>query len=365
MAALEPRHLPRTVDDLEQWRVWADALIATGDRLGPLIAMDLALGRSPEPGQLQAYWDYCRRRCRPFRHFRVAWCLGFARRLHVVPDEGRGFARAWWRVSSAEQLKAVSEFLQTSRGSRTELLELWISPPVLQTPELRALMRVLPATCETLRLHAFTFPDAESTKPLFALLPRTVRRLSLSGTHETQAESFLGHSDIELDLRGWSSGEAPDVPGVVSGWVRDARSVSQLKVGCPGDAALFAVKTRTVTVIPPAPLIQLQHRHDLISAVAQIERLIPEGFSLGVAQDRLRVGSGRGSHLLRHGAGQWTATTWAPSPESNIEIRITVEGKPVEPDTVVPLADGCELTVNEEEYRFFADVAGQRWKQRF
>src|SRR5581483_6065235 len=133
MAALEPKHLPRTLSDLEPWRVWADALIAQGDRLGPLIAMDLALGRSPEPAQLEAYWAYGRLQCPSFTHFTVAWCLGFARRLHVVPVGGRGEARISWRVSAADQLSAVSEFLQTDRGRCLELLELFVDPHALQS----------------------------------------------------------------------------------------------------------------------------------------------------------------------------------------------------------------------------------------
>ena len=42
-----PDHLPRCEADLDEWSVYADALLVSGDPLGEWIARDLALSPAP------------------------------------------------------------------------------------------------------------------------------------------------------------------------------------------------------------------------------------------------------------------------------------------------------------------------------
>jgi len=375
--ALEPKSLPRSIDELAQWRVFADALLERGDRLGELIAVDLALGRAPSSEDLRRFWSLTRRRCRPFRFFDVAWCLGFARSIHVkvLHPPGLVLRRRNWDVPSAEQLRDLRQFLSTPRASFVEELRVPADLQTIQSPEMQQVFANLPLSCTTLRLDAYGMCTASDGEAAVASLPRGIRRLRLRGRYGTVIDGFVRDPRLEVDLRRWQWADSPyRTAATIVSYVADARVIRDARIGLAGDAALLQRSTRALTVVERVDLLRLQARHDIISAQAQVERLIPEGFDL-ITSDHLptelrnrlpplRVGSGTGSQLMRRGDGTWTIAAFAPSDMEGAPpaLRVCVGGAPLEPGKIAPLPDEAPLMLNDEPYLFFHDVAKERWK---
>ncbi|MBA2544284.1 MAG: hypothetical protein H0V17_31860, partial [Deltaproteobacteria bacterium] len=82
---MEPPGLPRSVEDLDDWSVYADHLMTIGDPRGERIAFELAVPAEPTTDQLAAFQAQARRASHRDALIGMSWCLDHVRTLELRP----------------------------------------------------------------------------------------------------------------------------------------------------------------------------------------------------------------------------------------------------------------------------------------
>lgn len=145
--ALRPSRFPKTSDDLEPWRVYADALLGQGDPLGELITRELA----GEPTDaLMA------RRGHVSRYLRATFELGYVRTLTILSPQRHERLRGEYHrhpLPAEAELEAALRLLKTERCALLERLALRISPNLVSSRLFKKLMGVLPRSCTCLAVE--------------------------------------------------------------------------------------------------------------------------------------------------------------------------------------------------------------------
>lgn len=367
----EPPPFPRTSADLPAWHVYADLLLSRGERLGELLAIDLALPRTPPRGQLESFHGLARRVCHGSRWLEVGWCLGHARMLSVR----REFAQHAidWIPDGA--LAVTRDFLRSPQGRTIERFHTFLPHATLRSdPWWPRVMAALPPTCEELILGLPDAVDWSTADELFALLPATVRTLGLwrprAGHGEAWPHLFVDDRLECLDLTWWR----PTHEGLdaLFGALRRSRTVklrlSSFVGPLPVDLAHrvlmgetgFLAEDGQACALPRWPLRRLQRHFGIVSVQAQLHRLLAERFDL----DRPGAGSlaasfQEGNALVRHGSGEWTVRSTYPLPLHKNGVRLAPGALPV------PLLEGEVLSFGEDPttWRFVREGLDQAFHQ--
>lgn len=355
---METPALPRTLGELDAWRVYADALLERGDRLGRLLSVDLNLSAAPSVEQLRAFQHLAVRRCRNRTFAGAEWILGFARTIFVRPDlRVRKLSRSRplsWAVSEA--LAAAAELVLTEPYQRVEALSLGLGRASLGRMYDRLMSR-LPPSCTRLELE--TAPVApEELRAVAPALPQRFDTLRLTSFDESVLER-LGAKVTTLELA-VALGEhearrlesvAPECTVIASGATAEAarRLGSRLRLGRPGDAVLFDLESGAACAVNRVRVDLLQRTFGILGAQAQLARTIPETWSLlplpraGVGLEAVPFRDT--ADLMRHAEGRWTVSTTL-----NPNTRITVDGADVR--SPIAIDDGAVVRVNGAPWRF-------------
>jgi hypothetical protein len=271
---MRPARLPQSEEELPAWRVYADALLAAGDPLGQLLALELALPATANALELRQFHLVTRRRCRASRFLAVGWCLGHARTVAVVPEEGRRFVRSLERQLTVERLVELGNFLAKPAAQLVESLEVRLTPQLIG-PFLKAVKHA-PPTCTQLVLELWDVWGASAVERLISRLPPQIDRIALDAGSD-DAIHFTGPRFKELDLRRlrYSPDALPLQHTRVLTWdlglVRAGASP-----GLPGDAALLDLDLEELTLFPRPRLYAMQKRKGVISVLGQLRRSVPE-----------------------------------------------------------------------------------------
>ena len=283
--------LPTSLRELGAWQVFADQLTEKGNRLGPYLAYELALGSKPTKEQLAVFHKMAQRICKVPKQFSATWMLGQVRVLTVTRDATRTLS-----LIDGDALLTLRDLLPTPPLRHLERLVLGASRYSMRR-RWEAAMKYLPPSCRTMELHTW-FHESADSPALLAAIPKQIEVLRFATLNEMDPAELLNDRFEWLDLR--SILLTPDWAGSLAGALRTTSRV-KLRVGCvtelrhllrlgdrvvlgdTEDAALVEEEglRRAVCLLERMRPEQLQLRYGVVSAHAQVERALPEPFRLG------------------------------------------------------------------------------------
>lgn len=353
-----PPKFPRSDSDLPAWNVYADQLLSSGDRLGELLAVELALPRVPSRDALAAFHAQAHRFCHTSRWLDVGWCLGHARSLAVrqeYPHETTNRAIAWVPEGA---LAVARDFLRTPQGQTVERFAAHVPlDTVRNDPWWHRVMAELPACCDEMALGLPDMVDRDGAGAILEALPSSVRTLALwhprPGLAQVGPELFVDDRLAWLDLTWWT----PTPEGLERLFQALGRT-SRMRVRLPslgspvppglesrlwlGEAG-FLGQEGGACGLSRWPLRLLQRHHGIVSVHAQLHRLLAEPYDLDhPAAGRLAASFKEGNALVRHGTGVWTA-------RSSYSLPLAKNGTALAPGALpVPLVDGDVLRIGQD-----------------
>ncbi|MFT3709011.1 MAG: hypothetical protein QM817_15295 [Archangium sp.] len=354
---IAPPPFPTSLEQLAAWQVWADQRIEAGDKLGALISADLALGTNPSAERLVAFRHFARSVLRIPRVFEGVWFLGHVRHLAVKVRGGARLVRGARPVIDGGELLTLRDTLSTAALANLESLELTVRPDGLSRRWREAAAR-LPPTCRTLVLHADTYASGDA-ELLLSRLPASLVRLRLVPGWMPVLEEFVSDRLEVLDLRSVRLTESRAkqlasfmhatrrvrlVLGDVSTALEDLGP--RISVGEPGDARLIDDSSGSIRLLERSPGWALQRRFGVISALAQLERRVPEIWGVGTNAQAI---GWAGDTFTRHVDGSWSVRQRPTAHESFPAV--LVDGAPPA-EQIVPLANGARVVIEGKAWRF-------------
>ena len=352
-----PARLPASEADLAEWSVYVDWLLERGERRGELLARELALPSAPEPESLQAWLALARRPYHEPRAMPIAWCLGHARTLEIVPP------RRYMIHPAAPPDSAISNaraFLQAAPGSRLEALRVLIEPDDLRP--WRRLFAVLPASCRRVTLGLTAWPDERAAAEIVGMLPASVRELELRPERWAAASApllaafvddrfeLVGIGDVGIDaaLGGQLAAALARSHAVrlrVSRFEAAPLPWERCVLGRPGDAALLEPDRRRGLLLPRWSLLALQRRFGPVPVRAQLAARLPEGYELSVHGGFILTRSSSCPKLVRRGE-VWTLRGSDKTP-------VWCNGARVPHSQILPIHEGDRIRIGPAEYVLF------------
>jgi hypothetical protein len=346
---VEPPQLPRSVEDLDEWSVYADHLLTIGDPRGEGLASELALPAEPMPDQIAEFQARAHRPSTPHAYVAVTWCLDHVRTLELRSARSERLTRQLRLVGPPNgALAQATSLLRSPALSRLE--ELVIPVPGIIDHYYRRMFAAVPATCERATVW-FGEPTPALVDDVFGMLPANVRELTLLGSSNYVATRALaGRFDVVTfpaarieDRELWSVLDgAPNVT------LRLHRARAQLHprviLGEPGDAGLLD-REGNGRVLQRPSLLRLQERFGVVPARAQVTRSLPEHYQ--VSGDGLPA-----LQLARRGTA-WTVRSLTD---------FAVDGVEVAANDIVPLPDGAEISSDRGPTRFLSHDLDARYR---
>lgn len=348
--------LPRTLDDLEDWSVYADHLLTIGDPLGERLVADLALPATPTGDQLRAFRALVGRHTPSSQTMVRSWCLGFLRTLEL---RSRDHAGLFYLEHGA--LAHARDVLQSRAASRLE--ELVIPTPKTEDTHYRRLLAALPASCTRVTITDLR-SSTDAVEFFLDCLPPTVTELGLRMFAWSKAATCAVRDRFEVVEVALVKrmDELDDLVPALA--LTEAVRVrigafhglppARFELGGPDDAAIVALDPRPGRYVlgqPPklvpvdarmawtlprdrAPAVILPVR-ELLAAETEIK-------SVCLDPDP-RVEHPRMTLVRRN--GRWTAKSWAP---------LAIDEQAIEPKTVVPIRDGARFELGGRRGVFFS-----------
>lgn len=342
--------------------MYADELLSRGDRLGELIALELALGPSPSRGALESFQGLARRVCHSSRRLEVGWCLGHARTLavrHEYPPQMVAQPIAWLPAGA---LAVARDFLRSPQGQTVERFSAHLPRQTVESdPWWRRVLDALPPSCEVLALGLPESVDLAAARTLLDALPPFVRTLLLwrprPGHQDAWPSLFVDDRLDWVDLTWWTPTQAglESLFRALEGTSHVRVRLSALRGPVPpaleprlrlGRAGLVA-DDGWACVLPRWPLRLLQRHHGIVSVHAQLHRLLAERYDLDHPEPgRLAASFKQGNALVRHGSGEWTARSSYSLPLDKNGVALCAGALPV------PLVDGDTVRVGQDPTRW-------------
>lgn len=359
--SLQPPPLPKSLRDLNAWRVFADALLEREDRLGHLINADLGLPERPSRAQLESFQPLAARRCWRSRSLTgVEWILGMARTLIVRPYPPNTIIFSRRRGPPCvreEALREAAELVLQPAFSRLEAIRLGLGPPSLGRSFDR-LMHRLPPSCIRLELETDGF-DAEALREVATALPTRFSELRI-GVVDPSILERLGPGLLAFESTNTLAAEdvtrlvdlAPKCNQLIVGGISSAAcrelGEARLRLGRSGDGAFIDPETGAGCVLRRTSVDVLQRRFGTLGARAQLARAVPEKWSIrppagGVGLETVPSGFG---NVMRHSDGSWTL---AEAPNSTMQLRVGGNEGTSGP---VQLIDGSVVRLNSRPWQF-------------
>ncbi len=354
---MEAPPLPSTVAELDQWSVYADALLERADPFGDFLRLDLALPASPTTSELDAFHAVTVRRCRDRLFASSEWLLGMARTLIVRADVRR---RVMSRTvpplwAGPEALADAADLVRRPHFARLEALRIALASPSLGRFWTRLVNR-LPPSCRRLELDTRLF-NPDELQAVATQLPDRFSELRLTSFSDAVLERLgprlttleLACAVEEAELRRLDR-LAPRCEVIVHGVATDAcLSSPRVRLGRPGDGVFTSPETGAACVLSRTTLDVLQRSFGVVGARAQLSRTVPEAWWLrtvpvGVG---LEAAPGLGSSdVMRHPDGSWTISS-ARNANTRIEVdRGTTSTGPT------PLLEGMRVHFSAQPWRF-------------
>lgn len=353
---MEAPALPRTLDDLEDWSVYADHLMTIGDPLGDRIVADLALPEAPTTEQLRGFRALVGRHTKSSQTMRRSWCLGFMRTIEL---RSRDHAGVFYLEQGA--LARARDVLLSTEASRLE--ELVISTPSSVDTHYRRLLTALPPSCKRVTMTDLR-SSTDAVEFFLDCLPPTVTELGIrlfkwSKSVACAVRDRFEIVDVALVKR---MDELDDLVPALA-FTKTVRlrigafhglPPARFELGGPGDAAIVALDPRPgryvlgqpPQLVPvearmawtltrdPAPVVTLPVR-ELLAAETEIKSVCLDP-DPAIEHPRM---------TLRRRNGTWTAKSWAA---------LSIDDQAIEPKTVVPIHDGARFEIGGRRGVFFS-----------
>lgn len=346
--------LPRNIDDLAEWSVYADHLLTIGDPLGDRIAADLALPAAPTTEQLRGFRALVGRHTPSSQSLARSWCLGFIHTLELrTRDHGGMFSLQEGALAQARDV------LQSRAASRLE--ELLIPAPTGEDTHYRRVFRALPPSCKRVTLTELR-SGSRGLELFLACLPPTVAELGIQIFSWDRAipSAVLDRFDL-VDIAGVRRMDQLDDLGPALAATTRVRvrigafhglPPARMELGGPRDAGIVALDPRSGRYVlgHPPKLVPLEARaawmlprdrapvvvmpvREWLAAESEIKNvcLVPDA-----EHPKLTL-------MRRDGA--WTAKSWA---------QLSIDGQSIEPKTVVPIRDGARFEIEGRRGVFVA-----------
>lgn len=359
---MRPGAFPKSVGELDLWRVWADQLLEQGDPRAEVISLDLSLGDAPTRDLLSAFRQRTARTLKAPRDIDVAWTLGHARTVALLPrarTRRGGIEFPSWRPGASAELLSL---LSDERFAWLESFATAVREGGLPR-DWHPMMAALPKRCGWLDLEVQGAFSEQVAAPLIDTLPSQIVNLRLRPVMGARVAPFF-HPRFEwVDLRSMrlSVGLAAELraaqgPRFRLGSVVDRQALKGLEgraeVGGPDDALFVHEKTGAVALVERSPLFELQKRYGVVGIRSQLRRSLPEPFGIISTPDALMVAGWVGSHLVRQPDGSWTVRAEGSGADGfDRKPLLVLNGAEVE-DTPMPLAPGDLLEIDGQPWRF-------------
>lgn len=359
IGAVEAPRLPRTLDDLEDWSVYADHLLTIGDPFGERIVADLALPAIRDAEQLRPFRALVGRHTPSSLTMLRSWCLGMIRTLELRSRDSAGMF-----YLEQGSLAHARDVLRSRAASRLE--ELIIPTPKSEDTHYRRLLTALPASCTRVTITDLR-SNTDAVEFFLDCLPPTVTELGLRLFKWSKAVTCVVRDrfdvvDVAVDRK---TDELDDlVPALAFTRTVRVRIGSfhgvpppRFELGGPDDAAVVAldprpgrnvlgqlvpIEARMAWTLPRerAPVVVLPVR-ELLAAETDVK-------SVCLDPDP-RVEHPRMTLVRRN--GEWTAKSWAP---------LAIDEQEVPLKTVVPIRDGTRFEIGGRRGVFFSrDIDAQ------
>lgn len=343
---VRPHRLPSSEDDVAEWAVYADALLAAGARGAELLAHELALPVAPSHDQLAAFHAAARKVYRQRATASFGWSVGHIRELELRPER-------WTRSSTMSTPKAVIEnatrLIEQPKGALVESVGLVVTEHI-DDRALRQLFAALPDTCRRVTIELCSDFRVER---VVELLPDRVRELSI----------IIGYGGYECDLR-------PSITDRFDGVTVDGRITRDqldtlvahlattrrvllrlreltaelpercVLIGSPGPALVNHATGHRVA-LPRWTLIDLERRFGPIPIRAQLARTLPEGYQLTDREARLVATPPNYQLSLVRRSGKWTLCGGDPG--------VYLRGQPVASGEIVEVTPGDSIALIEDD----------------
>jgi hypothetical protein len=263
----QPAHLPKTIDDLVEWSVYADYLQTRNDRRGLMIARDLAgtpMQQRTEGGPT------------------VTWCMGHVKALFLRRIPRYGFGRHAHDPDEGT-LANARDLMKRPVGRLVEEIELDFGTSYLERPW-RRFLAAIPPTCT--RVGVWVDGEIDLDK-LVAWLPQHVTVLEVHRADRLPIEA-LQRAKARFDVIAWrTAAPIPELHGSDTPAILDRR-------------------TGLRTTLAPWPSWFVQRQWGILPVRRWIDRTFGQRY--WVTRDErdgtLRVRSGRAGPLVRF-AGDW------------------------------------------------------------
>lgn len=340
--------LPRTIDDLAEWSVFADHLLTIGDPRGEALALELAMSATPTAEELTAFHAQCPRLPAPDAKLQLGYQLGHVVALALAPAPAPKMAH----VSASQTpeqgaLAHAHDLLSTPAFARLAELQLPFSS---LTRELARLLRRLPKTCTHLVLRLGQTVD-DLAAALVAEIPPQVDTVTLLYCSPAAAQHFFTgrFAMVELERVSARFDVATALDGAPTTQARVSYASNRLhpRVRLGDDSAGFvepagspaydalargdrAQPGALAHVVPRRTLRELQARFGVIPIRSQLARTLPD-HQFVVFDDHAPA---RVELILAN--ARWTARSTEP---------FSVDQVVIEPKTVAELSDGARVTI--------------------
>ncbi|MEP6864976.1 MAG: hypothetical protein ABJE66_30430 [Deltaproteobacteria bacterium] len=343
-----PARFPLSEADLADWSVYADELMREGDRVGELIAHDLATPAQPSDDELKRFAAITQSCWRARTTLDAGWALGHVRELVVWGVSRRLMHRIATDPIDDGTLARLHDVLRTPTLARLETITIataWETKP----PLLRRALSALPPSCGSARVMGRLL---ERPHTMLDLLPAHITRLAVHvrTLHDTPRLVDDRFAEIEIprieerDLPAIERalGTSSRVRIVVSQYDRHIDERIALRAG-PG---FLQTKPRRAVALGDPTLCALQRHFGIVPIRAQLAKALPEQFWVSAHQGFIVAGPDLGSTLMRRG------DVWTVRGEELESYPIALRGSVLAPGQVAPVHDGDVIKVDGIEAIF-------------
>lgn len=344
-----PARFPRDDAELADWSVYADELMREGDRLGELIAHDLATPAHPSEDQLKRFAANTQRCWRARKTLDAGWALGHVRELVAW-----GQPRRMVRVMATDPiddgtLARLHDILRTPALSRLETITVataWEPKP----PLLRRALAALPASCTAARITGNSL-DRPST--MLDLLPAHVTRLAVDVRRLNDVSQLVDDRFEEVELVRIEDRDGPAIERALAATSHVRIAVAQYaqpiheRVVLRGGAGLIQINPRRAVTLGEPSLCALQRHYGIVPIRAQLARALPAPYWVSAHQGLIVAGPDFGSTLMRRG------DAWTLRGEGGLDpFPVALRGSLLAPGQIVPIHDGDVVSLDGVEAVF-------------
>jgi len=312
----QPDHLPQCEADLEDWSVYADALLTAGHPRGEWIARDLAVPATPTDEQRATLAEFGQ--SSRVRGVELVWSLGHIKHLVIAPEQRRPLGRDRIGAPSAASIEYAIELMQRATGRLVEHVEV-PAIAIADRASWQRLFAAIPPTCAKLTAY-MDRPRTHEVDDLLPLIPAHVRTLVLPTRpfrmHQEQVIRCIASGRFdELDLTDapWPADALDEIEEAI------ARSAVRLRVGMfdqrvrharvvlggDGEGAIVLRAIRRAVVLPRWAPYELQAVLGVIGIREWLARTHPETYWISPAGDDVRIEPGKFGNCGRRGDA-WT-----------------------------------------------------------